>query len=462
MNFILKSNIPRIIYLPLLFLFFNPLQGVELSNQAKSSLEKSIKYFHSINIHGGYVYNYTLDMSEKWGEGITDDHTIEVQPPGTPTVGLSFLRAFRITQNPDFLSAARDAAFALIHGQNDLGGWGHKIYFKGNKNQRVSFDDDQTQTAIEFLMELDQTIDNDSLTMAIEKALDMMLKSQLQNGGWPHQYPAQGNYHDYATFNDEGINDCIRVMLKAYRYYPKEEYYASIRKVGRFLMISQLPPPQPGWAQQYNEYLQPAWARTFEPPAVCPQVTVNVLNDLMDLYEFLYSAQYLEPIPDALRWLDEVRLPNGKWARFVELGTNKSLYYDRGRFRVDSTEDLSIERRTGYGYESNLSPVLEKTRNRFNNILQSIEEKIPLTTPPLTQSEIKERLDTLKPMVKKIIQDQDDLGRWITKNDRYRKIVPGVRWNGEYEKKDRISSAVFNRNVNVLCEYLELTKKLDK
>jgi hypothetical protein len=26
-----------------------------------------------------------------------------------------------------------------------------------------------------------------------------------------------------------------------------------------------------------------------------------------------------------------IKLPNGKWARFVELGTQKPMYYDRGR-----------------------------------------------------------------------------------------------------------------------------------
>jgi hypothetical protein len=448
----------RIICILFLFCYFFPLLSKDLPQQAKTTLEKSIHYFHSINIHGGYVYNYTLDMSEKWGEGRTDDHTIEVQPPGTPTVGLSFLRAFRVTKNEKYLNATRDAAYALIRGQNDLGGWGHKIYFNGNKSRHVSFDDDQTQTAIEFLMELDQDINDDSLTIALEKALTMMTVAQLKNGGWPHQYPEQGSYHDYATFNDEGINDCIRIMIKAYENYGKEEYYQSIRKVGRFLMMSQLPPPQPGWAQQYNEYLQPAWARAFEPPAVCPQVTINVLNDLMNLYEFLGRSQYLEPIPDAFRWLDDIRLPNGKWARFVELGTNKSLYYDRGRIRVDSTEELSIERRTGYGYESNLSPVLEATRARFKNILKNIKEKTPPSELAPSQTEIKNRLNVLGPMVKKIIQDMDDVGRWITKNDQYKKIVPGVRWSGEYAKNDRISSAVFNRNVNTLCEYLELIK----
>ena len=38
----------------------------------------------------------------------------------------------------------------------------------------------------------------------------------------------------------------------------------------------------------------------------------------------------------------------------------------------------------------------------------------------------------------------------------------GVRWNGEYTVLDRISSAVFNRNVAVLCDYLELSARLEK
>ena len=41
-------------------------------------------------------------------------------------------------------------------------------------------------------------------------------------------------------------------------------------------------------------------------------------------------------------------------------------------------------------------------------------------------------------------------------NDRFKKYTPGVRWNGEYEVRDRISSAVFNHNINKLCEFLEL------
>ena len=136
----------------------------KLANDAEISLEKAIAYFQTLAIEGGYVYFYTLDGKEKWGEGKTDDRTIEVQPPGTPAVGMSFLKAYRATNNKDFLTAAENAANALIKGQNDLGGWDHKIYFDRPKGNKVSFDDNQTQSAISFLMALDQEIDKPELT----------------------------------------------------------------------------------------------------------------------------------------------------------------------------------------------------------------------------------------------------------------------------------------------------------
>ena len=424
-----------------------------LATQAELSLEKGIAYMQTLAIEGGYVYHYTLDGKEKWGEGATDDRTIEVQPPGTPAVGMSFLKAFRITKNENFLKAAEEAANALIKGQNELGGWHHKIYFDRPKKDIVSFDDNQTQSAISFLMALDQETDNPTLTKAIERALDMMLESQLDNSGWPHQYPRQDNYHDYATFNDQGINDCIRVMIEADTYYKKEKFRKSLQKVGRFLMISQLPPPQPGWAQQYNEYLQPAWARSFEPPSVCPMVTVNNINSLIDLFLHIGRSELLEPIPDAIRWLKESRLPNGKWGRFLELGTNKPLYYDRGRIRVETVQQLSLERSTGYGYETDIKHALDAAEKRYLQIIGQAPED-PKPEPAIV-------INQLAVDVQEIIKNQDELGRWIVNNDKFRKEIQGNSWNGEYRIEDRISSALFNKNVEVLCKFIDTYKDLN-
>lgn len=424
----------------------------KLVSDAEVCLEKGIVYMQTLAIEGGYVYHYTLDGKEKWGEGKTDDRTIEVQPPGTPAVGMSFLAAYRVTGNNDFLKAAEAAADALIKGQNELGGWEHKIYFDRPLGKKVSFDDNQTQSAISFLMALDQETEKPELTTAVEKALKMMFASQLDNGGWPHQYPWQGNYHDFATFNDQGINDCIRVMIEADSYYDNPEIRKSLNKVGRFMMISQLPPPQPGWAQQYNEYLQPAWARTFEPPAVCPSASVHNINSLIDLYEHTGHRQYLEPIPDALKWLKEVQLPNGKWGRFLEIGTNKPLYYDRGRIRVESMEELSLERRTGYGYETDIAAGLKAAEQRY---LQAIGK---VSKPEELQPE--EIVKKLALKIEEIINSQDEKGRWIVENDQFRKGTPGYEWKGEYRYEDRISSALFNQNVAVLCEFLNASEKL--
>jgi hypothetical protein len=451
-----------VIFLGLSLIRMGLAQSEDLKQQSLNALKKGIQYFYSISIEGGYVYHYTLDLKEKWGEGRTDDLTIEVQPPGTPAVGMSFLRAFKVAGERDFLRAAEGAGDALILGQNDLGGWGHKIFFNRAKARYVSFDDNQTQSAIRFLMSLDQVINKLSLNQAIDQALQMMLMSQLENGGWPHMYPEQGNYHDFATYNDNGINDCIAVMIDANKYYQKTEYIESIHKAGWFMIISQLPPPQPGWAQQYNQYLQPAWARAFEPPAVCPSATLRNLNTLMDLFLYTDSDKYLEPIPDALRWVNESRMPNGKWGRFLEIGTNKPLYYDRGRIRVNSLEELHVERRTGYGYEQDLTAPLKQTRERFQKIMElGRAEYINQKERNLTDKEIQIKIKELEPQIKEILSTQDSLGRWIVKNDRFRKETPGKRWNGEYEFKDRISSALFNKNIRLLCDFIELMNSVN-
>ena len=129
-----------------------------VTSDALQTLKKGIEYYHSLSINGGYVYHYSLDLQDTWGEGRTSDTQIEVQPPGTPQVGLSFLRAYKVTGEKEYLFAAEHAGDALIWGQTKYGGWEHTIDFSKGPVGNVSFDDNQTQTAIRLLMALDQEI----------------------------------------------------------------------------------------------------------------------------------------------------------------------------------------------------------------------------------------------------------------------------------------------------------------
>jgi hypothetical protein len=81
----------------------------------------------------------------------------------------------------------------------------------------------------------------------------------------------------------------------------------------------------------------------------------------------------------------------------------------------------------------------------------------------LAKADLARRLKALSGSVQRILESQEASGAWITRNDRFKTTLPeGVRWNGEYSVMDRINSAVFNRNVDVLCEYLELSARLEK
>ncbi|MBT6006223.1 MAG: hypothetical protein HOG79_10925, partial [Prolixibacteraceae bacterium] len=129
---------------------------------------------------------------------------------------------------------------------------------------------------------------------------------------------------------------------------------------------------------------------------------------------------------------------------------NKPLYYDRDRIRVESVDQLSLERSTGYGYETDIQKALDAAELRYQQAMGQVE-----ATP---KQDTKTILKQLATDVQKIINSQDKQGRWIVHQNKFRKQVTGKRWDGEYRFEDRISSALFNNNVEALCEFLETVK----
>ena len=86
-------------------------------------------YRDKVASHGGYVYYYSVDLKERWGEGKANVDTLFLQPPGTPTVGMAYLSAYDSTGDKFYLDAARETAEALVYGQLKSGGWTQTIHF---------------------------------------------------------------------------------------------------------------------------------------------------------------------------------------------------------------------------------------------------------------------------------------------------------------------------------------------
>jgi len=338
--------------------------GEDLETQALATMLSSMNFMRSIATNGGYVGIYTQDMSKRYGEALYEEANsdqIWVQPPGTPTVGSCYLSAWRATGDQRFLDAAADVGRALCWGQRKEGGWDHLVdvsHFTPNstrperKSGRCTLDDDITQGALNFLYELDDVLDEQWLDESIELAHQFMIVSQFDNGAWPQWYPLIGGYHDYYTFNDNTINDCVMVMLRAHMQYGNNAYLECARRGGDFIILSQLPDPQAGWAQQYSHDMKPAWARAYEPPAVCSAVTARNVRTLIQLYAYTGDERYLSPIPRALAWLDSSRTGDNLWARMYETGTNRPIYGDRDNKVHYTLEEVSEERRNGYSWQS--------------------------------------------------------------------------------------------------------------
>ncbi|HID57476.1 TPA: hypothetical protein EYP37_13155, partial [Candidatus Poribacteria bacterium] len=321
----------KIAPLAILLLMVGQLHADMLAQEAKAALDKATEFLQSISTHGGYLWRYSEDLKERWGEGKAGETQIWVQPPGTPSLGMVFLRAYEVTGDKKYLEAAKEAADALVWGQLESGGWTYYIDFstrwrrrwyrradKGKLSSKeisrhrnwTCFDDNTTQSALRFLMALVQTIGRPQderdrrILDAMEYGLQGLLRAQYPNGAWPQEYDGRRYdpkkhplkrawipkgwsrvyvkhpYRLFYTFNDNAISDCIMTLLDAYRRFGRLEYLEAAKRGGDFIIMAQLPEPQPVWAQQYDFDMKPAWARKFEPPAACSAESAGLIRTL--------------------------------------------------------------------------------------------------------------------------------------------------------------------------------------
>ncbi len=428
-------------------------------DRIRDAMRRATDYLCAISTRGGYAGIYSTDLKRRYGEGLyqpMDPTEIWVQPPGTPSVGECFLRAYRITGESQYLKAAREAGRALVWGQRRAGGWGHTADVADLtaasirpawKNGACTFDDNITQGAVSFLISLDGVVEEEWLSEAIVLGLEHVVRSQFENGAWPQWNPRKwyhrfvDGYHDYYTFNDGVINDCIAVMLKAHGRYGKDKYLRSAVRGGDFIISSQCASPQAGWAQQYSHDMKPAWARPFEPPAVCSAVTARNIKTLVDLYLYTKNEKYLAPIPPAISWLESSRIGDNLWSRLYELETNKPIYGDRdGKIHYDYDE-ISEERKRGYGWKGEFG---------VSSAIEYYEAvKQPTPTGPIversravTPAQRRQKAEHLAMEAGRIAAALDESGRWVEEN--------------------MISIGTFVRNFNLLCEYLEMRDTTDE
>lgn len=447
---------------------------------AKQAMKKATHYFtNDVSTEGGYLWRYSEDLTLREGEGRATDLMVWVQPPGTPTVGEAFLTAYQKTGQPYLLEAAKGAARALVKGQLKSGGWNYVIDFKRRQNAQyriggggtrvrnvTTFDDNTSQSALRFLILMDQELkfQDQAIHGAVTYALDAFLKAQYPNGGWPQRYstfpdpkdfpvlkanypeswsrtfPKQ-KYQGYYTFNDNAIADLVDLMFLAHHVYKDDRYRDAALKAGDFIILAQMPEPQPAWAQQYNREMQPAWARKFEPPAVTGGESQGIIKTLMQIYIYSGEKKYLEPIPSALAYLKKSELPDGKLARFYELKTNRPLYFTKQYELTYKSDDMPTH------YSFILKSSVNSLESRYRGLLKASPERLASMRFPTRRVRL---TPTVTAKAKSAIDSLDARGAWIIQGD--------IR-TAKQENVPVIDTRVFVKNLTDLANYIAAQQK---
>lgn len=336
---------------------------------------------------GGYVWSYTADMKRRWGELEAKPTMIWVQPPGTGTMGHLFLDAYHATGDEYYYRAAEKAGEALIWGQHASGGWHYMIDFGGEGSMKdwyatygknawrmeefqhywgnATFDDAGTSEAMQFLLRLYVEKKDPRWKPALDKAIGFVLNSQYPMGGWPQRYPLKSefshhgkpDYTSFITFNDDVAGENIKFLIMAHQALGEPRALEAVNRAMNSFLVTQQGPPQPGWGLQYTVAdLRPVGARTYEPDALTTHTTANNVAQLMTFYELTGDTKYLARVPEALDWLEKVKLPTPRpdgrtHPTYIEIGTDRPIYVHRRGSNVENGAyywDYSDEKTLGH------------------------------------------------------------------------------------------------------------------
>ncbi len=308
----------------------------------------------------------------------------------------------RVSPGMDALAFTDPVAERMLLYQRSNGGWpqddGDAIDYekelteqkraevRGHKSEDdTTFDDQSTTREIDYLIGAYQETGNEAYRDAATKGINFLLEAQLDNGGWPQEYPDTSGYHGHITYNDNVMIDIMSLLRDIsegegkYAGVPTGVRSAAADAVARGISaILRTQYVQDGeltaWGAQHDrETLAPAPARTFEPVSLSGKESVEIVRFLMEIPEPDEAVK--AAIRGAVSFLDAVRIdgyrqdrieapdqPTGRdriivpdssstiWARFYELESFRPIFIGRDGVIKYRLKDIENERRTGYGF----------------------------------------------------------------------------------------------------------------
>ncbi|MFC4211963.1 pectate lyase [Pedobacter lithocola] len=252
---------------------------------------------------------------------------------------------------------------------------------KATTNLHATFDNRATSREIIYLVKAYKKSQNKNYLKAAERGLDFILEAQYPNGGWPQYYPDKALYRSEITYNDDAMVNVLNILqdiaTQTNDFEVVNSIYIEKAKTAVLKGIDCILKTQVKqgdnltiWAAQYDKNtLQPAKARAFEPASLSTSESASVVRFLMQFKN--PSAEIKNSITAAVKWFSDYKIVGYRfdrektgsgliadntgivWARFYDLEKNIPIFGDRDNTIKLKLEDLSPERRNGYAWYGN-------------------------------------------------------------------------------------------------------------
>lgn len=259
-----------------------------------------------------------------------------------------------------------------------------------------TFDNDATTTELLFLAKVIAAAKdgNEEWKNSFLRGLDYIFVAQYPNGGWPQVWPLQGGYHDTITINDDAMLHILQFLQAVaegkneFSFVPQQvraKAAESFQDGMNCLLSAQTVAngKRTVWCQQNDAItLEPASARNYEMPALTSSESATIVLFLMSLPN--PGSNEVAAVHAACKWFEKTKIEGraykrvgdeGRklvaapgsgpiWARYYQIGTDKPIFGDRDKTIHDDVNELSRERRNGYGwYRDTPRQVLELYTN---------------------------------------------------------------------------------------------------
>lgn len=262
---------------------------------------------------------------------------------------------------------ARIIADNVLGYQREAGGWPKDIDMASvpapppPERSDATIDNGATTTQIRFLARVAGAAptNRQKLREAATRGIDYLLTAQYPNGGWPQFFPVRTDYSRHITFNDNAMVNVMTLLeevaapaapFEFVDEHRRQRAADAVRRSIPVLLRTQIvvKGTRTAWGGQHDEVtFEPRAARTFEPVSLASSESVGIVRALMRQPR---TPEIVSAIEAAIAWFKATELPDGRWARFYEIGTNRPIFAGRDAIVRYSIDQIEQERRDGYAW----------------------------------------------------------------------------------------------------------------